>query len=368
MEPKIIDLSDFQKDNRFYGEIFLLLTVKSFELQEIRKRYLESKKRRDGITGSVSRREPGLGGLVSLGIKNGKIIAPEVLMKMKEPRGISRKNGSFGIASDKYLFTFSDQKISTLKNPWFSYIHTLDFGVGAKDLLVSSSGFDCIFIFSKDSFEKKFEWFAWENGFPRSQKKGEKGESIYLTRFESQAKEWIEQGKSFIYVDKPTENGLPTAKRAAFINSAHFSGPGKVSLTFFHLGEVKELDISSGKLETKITGLRNPHGGRKFGSGYMATSTGDGRVVICSENEQNEFLFGSLPGKPDELEGHEWVQNSITYDDIIISIDSNRTSFIIFHPKKKLLDVVPYDPDWAIQDLVLGELDQEEKELIRSIE
>ena len=100
----------------------------------------------------------------------------------------------------------------------------------------------------------------------------------------------------------------------------------------------------------------------------MATSTGEGRVIIIDENGQTDFLFHSLKGKPAVLEGHEWVQNSFPYNDCIISIDSNRTSFVIFNPKKKLLDVIPYDPDWAIQDLVVGELGQTEKELIRSIE
>ena len=41
---KRIDVSKFQRDSSFYGQIDLLLTVKSFDLQAIRKRYLESKK------------------------------------------------------------------------------------------------------------------------------------------------------------------------------------------------------------------------------------------------------------------------------------------------------------------------------------
>ena len=42
-----IDLSQFQKDHTFYGELNFLLTVKSFDLQAIRKRYLASKKTTD---------------------------------------------------------------------------------------------------------------------------------------------------------------------------------------------------------------------------------------------------------------------------------------------------------------------------------
>ena len=50
-----IDLSQFQRDHSFYGELNLLLTVKSFDLQAIRKRYLASKKNKRA--GSVERRK-----------------------------------------------------------------------------------------------------------------------------------------------------------------------------------------------------------------------------------------------------------------------------------------------------------------------
>ena len=59
-----IDLSQFKKDHTFYGELNFLLTVKSFDLQAIRKRYLASKK--NNRSGSVERRKVALGGLVSV--------------------------------------------------------------------------------------------------------------------------------------------------------------------------------------------------------------------------------------------------------------------------------------------------------------
>ena len=40
-----IDISQFRRDSSFYGELNLLLTVKNFDLQAIRKRYLASKKK-----------------------------------------------------------------------------------------------------------------------------------------------------------------------------------------------------------------------------------------------------------------------------------------------------------------------------------
>ena len=64
-----IDISQFRRDSSFYGELNLLLTVKSFDLQAIRKRYLASKK--NNRVGSVERRKVALGGIVSVSLKNG---------------------------------------------------------------------------------------------------------------------------------------------------------------------------------------------------------------------------------------------------------------------------------------------------------
>ena len=66
---KRIDISKFQKDSSFYGQIDLLLTVKSFDLQAIRKRYLESKKNKHSVNTHL--RKQALSGLVSLIINKG---------------------------------------------------------------------------------------------------------------------------------------------------------------------------------------------------------------------------------------------------------------------------------------------------------
>ena len=43
MNANKIDISTFKRDHGFYGEIELLLTIKSFDLQAIRARYVASK-------------------------------------------------------------------------------------------------------------------------------------------------------------------------------------------------------------------------------------------------------------------------------------------------------------------------------------
>ena len=103
---KRIDISNFKKDSSFYKQIDLILTVKSFDLQAIRKRYLESKKNKR--SGSTQRREPALGGVVSLSIYKGKLFDEEVLTQLKEPRGIDFLHKKLAISSEDKVYVITD--------------------------------------------------------------------------------------------------------------------------------------------------------------------------------------------------------------------------------------------------------------------
>ena len=99
---KRIDISKFQRDSSFYGQVDLLLTVKSFDLQAIRKRYLETKKNKR--SGSTQRRKPALGGVVSLSLNKGKLFNDEVLSQLKEPRGIDFLNNKLARSNVPLMF------------------------------------------------------------------------------------------------------------------------------------------------------------------------------------------------------------------------------------------------------------------------
>jgi len=118
--------------------------------------------------------------------------------------------------------------------------------------------------------------------------------------------------------------------------------------TFFHEGAVYSINMNSGKTNRIIDGMKSPHGGRSYLNTYMATSTASGEVVF---SDGKVFSFNSLIGKPKELSNMEWLQNSAPMDDSIVTIDANRNSFVIFNPELELLDMVPFNPDWAIQDI-----------------
>lgn len=354
------DINEYQRSSDFYGQLDLVVTVKSFDLQAIRQRYIASKNNKSGKAGSVERREVALGGIVECSISNGKVIAEEVLAKVKEPRGIGASGAKLAVSSENEVFILGDQ-LQSITNPWFSYIHTVDFDPEGEKLLVSSSGLDCIFEYDLDSLQMAYEWFAWENGFEMGIDP-ETGEEVRLSRIPV-------DGERVLVIEDPEAQVLPTAMRAAFINSVEYDkyDPSFLLGTFFHEGKVYRIDKASGATETVISGMKNPHGGGRLGESFYATSTGQGRVIVSEEAQKTVYDFSNLPGKPEELGEMEWLQNSKFIGDLIITVDSNRTSFVIIDRVRKLIDMVPYNDNWAVQDMVLMTIPGNVKAQIRSL-
>lgn len=363
-----IDLSTYTRDSCFYPEIPLLLTIKSFDLQAIRKRYLASRKSGSTRTGSVERREVAIGGICSAVLHKGKTHNFTIIAKLLEPRGLDINNDIFAFSSENKVFVVEKNTIITLENDWFSYIHTVQ--LRNEMVLISSSGFDAFFEWDYHRNVKCYEWFAWEHGFNRGYDAAH-DTTIFLCRCVKQAACYTENNIPHIYISDPRNQVLPTAQRAAFINSVVYDTAGIYDFlaTFFHEGSVYGICKNNGKAERLLDKLNNPHGGRRIGNHIMATSTGDGRVVICTHQERQHINFANVPGKPQELGAMEWLQNSMYVDDkTVITIDSNRNAFIIFNMEKKIYDIIPFDSNLAIQDFVYGTIESSMRQLIREIE
>ncbi|MCK4569629.1 MAG: hypothetical protein KAT76_05010, partial [Bacteroidales bacterium] len=123
------------------------------------------------------------------------------------------------------------------------------------------------------------------------------------------------------------------------------------------------IDMNDGSCERILDGMKSPHGGRNYRNQYMATSTATGELVFSRDNR---LSFVNLPGKPDELASLEWLQNSAPFDDCIITIDANRNSFVLIDPDNSLYDMIPFDPNWAIQDIA-GVNDAASRKLVKEI-
>ena len=359
-----LDLNTFKRDNSFYGELNLLLTVKSFELKKIRERYLASKKNNNSKVGSVERREKARGGIIEIKIKDGSVLYENKIIDCVEPRGIDLIDTYFAFSSENKVFIVDENKINVIQDDWFSYIHTVKFSPCKKNILISSSGFDVIFEFDVFLLSKKFEWFAWENGFNKSVDKNNK--ELFLTKDEKKAKAWERDHINFKLIKTPNSGSLPTALRAAFINSVNYNNQNSNQLlaTLFHKGAVCLIDKKTKRSQIVLDGLSSPHGGKAYENEFMATSTASGEVVLGNQI----YSFTNLEGKLASLANLEWIQNTINRGDLFISIDSNRNSFIIFDIKNKLIDIVPFNDNWAIQDLIFGKLKPEKIKLLDDLQ
>ncbi len=245
-------LTSYKRNRGFYKPKAFLITVKSFEMEKIRERYLKSRKNKSGRVGSVERRGVDQGGVVYVEIENGVISKYEILSFLPEPRGIDVARDMIAISTENVVHVIRQNGVERIDNPWFSYIHTVQFNHchEADRLLVSSSGYDCIFEYDLANFEKTWEWFAWEHGF----KKGYNAKTerdIILTRNVKEATQLRLSGEEYLFISNPEKQVLPTAQRAAFINSVVYdcSQRGKLLATFFHEGAVYRIDMNSGNCE-----------------------------------------------------------------------------------------------------------------------
>ncbi|MFW5804278.1 MAG: hypothetical protein ACOCWG_03495 [bacterium] len=321
-------------------------------MQEIRERYLSSQKRSKG--GSVERREPAIGGLVYVEIKNGRIEKEEIITKYAEARGIDHKNNILILSSENKIFKIDMKQNSFQKfcNPWYSYIHTIKFNKEGNKILVASSGVDTIMEIDVEDGKEIWTWNAWEEGLDRGLHP-KTGEEYYITKNVARANYLKNNKKNVILIENPHIQKLPTALRTAFINSAEYDKNGNILLTFFHDGDVKLLNKKNRKLSVLIDNLTKPHGGQQIKNKYLVTNTAGGEVTVWDKQELNKFIFSQLPGKDELLNTKEWLQTSHTVDNLIITIDSNRNSFVAIDHKKNEINLIPYNNNWAIQDFII---------------
>ena len=232
MEIVKTEIASFKRDSDFYGRIDIAFTIKSFELNVIRERYLKSQKENKTKTGSVERRKNAIGGIAVAYLEKGCLEDYSVLAKMPEPRAIDVKDNIVSFSSEKNVYLLINDKMETIGNEWFSYIHTVD--IQNDKILISSSGFDAIFEYDIISGKKISEWFAWENGFDKGHDP-KTGEEFFLTRDNREARKLKMRGKKFLLINNPFEQTLPTARRAAFINSVVYddSDASRIIFHFF---------------------------------------------------------------------------------------------------------------------------------------
>lgn len=353
LSSRIENIQSWQQDSGFYPEVEVLLSIKSFDLQAIRKRYLASRENKSGKGGSVERRAVSLGGLAQMRLSSGKAELKSLVTDLKEPRGLSSAGDRLAFSLENRVIVLDEKGVHSFSDPWFSYIHTVAFHPQDKErILVSSSGFDALFEYNYPKVQKTWEWFAWEHGMNEAH--GSDGQTVYLTRDEEQAKKWKTQGLPTIHIADPLKDHLPTAQRAAFINTSSYHSDGNILATLFHEGSVRKIMRASGESKIVLKGLKNPHGGFLIGDEtILATNTGMGQLWINTKDDLRMYSGEGLPFKAPEMGKAEWWQNAIAWGRLFIVIDSNRNSLLILDPQNQKFDQLRFDANWAVQDLVV---------------
>ncbi|MCH7762935.1 MAG: hypothetical protein IIB95_04250 [Candidatus Marinimicrobia bacterium] len=364
MNVKTIDVAGLFTDESLGGRIDLLLAVKSFDLQAIQKRYIESQKR--SKTGSVSRREPALGGLIHIVIEEGKIVLEKTIAKLREPRGISIKKDKIAISSENRIFIFCQEghSVRIIDHPWLSYIHTVRFDNSGTHLLVSSSGLDMILEFNLLDNIYLWEWLAWEHDLNIGYDPSTNAE-FHLTRSIEKAEEYQSSGIDYCLINDPKKQHLPTALRAAFINSAEYALNGDVLATLFHSGSAIKISKSDGSWNEIIDNLSKPHGCMTMGDEFLITDTGGGNVIVFDNNQRCNYSFNNVEGKSNSMHDLEWLQFSSYHQQMLITEDSNRKQFTIIDRNKSVKLDVKHNPDWAVQEFAI--LDDSNVKLLHQI-
>lgn len=347
-----MDLSSFQRNRQFYGRLRLLLTIKSFDLQAIRQRYLASRQNKSGKTGSVERRAASLGGVVQVKVEQGTLQREAAVADLKEPRGLDVQAKRWAVSLEDRVIVFDGEQDYVLTNPWFSYIHTVCFHpTDPQRILITSSGLDALFEYNYRQGSCTWRWHAWDHGLNEA-RDPESGAPLFLTRHAEEAQRWTEAAYPHRFIADPQKDHLPTALRAAFINTARYVEEDRMIITLFHEGTARLLHRESGKSEVQLEGMRSPHGGQMLpGARLLCTNTGGGMVYVQEKQTLRQFDFSALSGKAPEMTGVEWLQNTLPFEHGFITIDSNRNALVIFDPVRKLYDQIPFSADWAVQDL-----------------
>lgn len=353
MKHREFNIIDWERKSDFYPETEIAVSIKSFDLSAIRKRYLAAKSNASGKGGSVERRAVSYGGVARLKITKGVLENLKVIDQLKEPRGLSSGDDRIAFSLENRVIIIDQEGVHSFSDPWFSYIHTVAFHPYEKDIvLVSSSGFDALFEYHYPSGKKVWEWFAWEHGLNKAH--GSDGEDIYLSRKAVEQLKLEREGKKVLLIEDPLKDHLPTAQRAAFINTASYDSEGNVLATLFHEGSVRKINRESGLSQVVLQGLKNPHGGFLISEGrIMATNTGKGQLWIAEEEEIQMYIGKELPGRAPEMLGADWWQNAVAWNELYLVIDSNRNALLVLDPEKKYYDLLPYDANWAVQDLII---------------
>ena len=347
------DISNFKRDRSLLNNTNWFLVIKSLDQKIRRKRLLETRK--DGKFGRTSARPTSIGLLAMITLYDGNVQSNWV-KEFKEPRHIISINDGYYLLSDVNgvnCISNNGDIERRITNKLFAFLHSLDINENyGTILLVASAGYDAVIELDLLTNEETFFWSAWDHGFNPDD------DGNWLTLDEYKYDMYIQEGKNAVYIDpiKYGEQGINTAFRSAHPNVAVYNPYSKnrtIIVSIGHNGELYEVNRDNGEIKLVCDQLSQmPHGLWPYKRGWFMTNTTKGEVVFF--NSEFEILrvisLVDLPGKPNELNDIEWVQNTAYYEDEkFLCLDANR-GIIAIDLNAETYNVYTPDPNWCLQD------------------
>lgn len=356
MNPYVVDASELYPEAARL-ERPLHLIVKSLDQEERRQRLIESKKR--GRIGRIEHRDIATGLWARVSPSPGVRIdrASSQVTEHQEPRGLVEIGDGHFLLSDVNRVMRVNRMARVEReytHPFFAFLHSVSFDARSRRFLVVSSGYDCLIEMDLEG-NVCWEWIAWEHGFNPAL------DGTYLCRARAQCESLISEGKRAIFVD-PSQlgaYGLMTSQRSNHPNSAcyHPADSSRILTTLGHSGEVIEIDKDSGNWRAVVTGLEAmSHAIQPYRNGWMVTNTLKGEFWLLDSDFdlRGKVLTRSLPGKPEQMAQHEWLQAVYPAgDEQFLALDANR-GLISIDLLRRQYCIFPVDESWCVHHLVVS--------------
>lgn len=228
---------------------------------------------------------------------------------VRTPMGlhVDHSQESLYVSSDHYISVVRDGKVvETLDNRLFNCLHGMCPSLHDPEHVVflASTGIDCILqVDLRNASRELYAWNATSNGFPYSPSGGRRN---------------IDLGRNYQGIE------FSTPTHTTHLNSVLNHRDGRVLSTFFHQGELREVDYSNGGSRTVLGGLKNPHAiRRKEDGGFILSDSGNHRVLLLGENLE---VVSSIEGD------FGWVQDAIELQDgSILLADAGNSRLVRTH-------------------------------------